>query len=135
MCNDSYKKHYTQMTNKEIEYIRSLIDDKKIHRFTKHMINKKNMRNIKEKDILRVFSNYEIIEFHKKRKDCRALIRGNVVCDKRNICISVNLHTGDIITVYSNDSKDNHKTIDMDNYNLGNVNLIDYIKLSILKGC
>lgn len=128
---ESFKKHYTQMTDKEIKYIRNIIDSKKLYRFTNHMLNKKKIRHIKEKDILDVFLDYDIIEFHRKGRDCRVLIRGNKVCNGKNICASIDLYTGHIVTVYANYNSDNHKKVNMNNYNLNGVNLVDYIKLFI----
>lgn len=128
--NESWKKHISQMNKQEEEFLRNMIDSKKVKTFSKHLLKRKNERDIDEKDILSIFSDYSIIEYNRVKKSHRCLIRGNKSVKGYNICLSIDIFDGVICTVYKNENTDHHKSINMSNYNiLDGINIENYIKL------
>ena len=90
-------------------------------KFIPHAKERMLHKGISTSDIYNVFKGgYDIVELHQKEDkygDVRVLLRGKKA-DRRgcNTCISLSLVTGRVITVYKNMTTDNHKTLDIDNY-------------------
>lgn len=122
------KKHISQLSQSDIKAIKS-------------KLNKININNIKlsqhanqhikldYKDIKRCFSAYDIIEFNItyrfENPTYRVLIRSKesipTVVDnkliKTQVCIVYDLTKNIVVSLYLNDSKDNHETLNLDRYN------------------
>lgn len=122
------RKRYEQMNKKEVRILVSRVKrlyDCKVT-LSNHAKERMKERNIKEKDVYRVFRNFNIIEFNVKTQGgITALIRGR---DKGNqICLSIDLSTGSILTVYKNSFKDNHANVNPDLYN-ANINIDSFLR-------
>ena len=127
----SYKRHISQMSKEEEEYIRKLIDSKEVYRFSKHLMEKSEERKIKLGTILwSIKGGYDVIEYHRKGNSHRALIRSKQIVKGNQVCVSVDLFSGDIITAYENEVGDNHRTVDWSNYNIKS-DVITYIKFNL----
>ena len=127
----SYKRHITQMSRKEEKYIRKLIDSKEVYRFSKHLMEKSEERKIKLGTILwGIKGGYDVIEYHRKGSSHRALIRSKQIIKGNQVCVSVDLFSGDIITAYENKVDDNHRTVDWSSYNIKS-DVITYIKFNL----
>lgn len=130
------KKHYTQMTAQETNFLQAKIQCiKSCLRISSHLKDKAN--GITDGSIYKVLNsgNFEIIEYNEAQKiditDHRILIRDNQsyltdfynfmegVTRKElcNICAVISLDTGLIVTAYFNRRNDNHRTIDQNRYN------------------
>lgn len=129
------KKHYTQMTNGEKEYIINKLNQYSISNIclSNHVIENKN-REFSMSDIYSILKKDElidlIIEYNTNGKDRRILIRdnsihtvdfldskGNFICkENANLCFVISINSGRIITVYWNIHGDNHDTIDWRRY-------------------
>lgn len=121
------KKHITQFTSKEEKILRFAIDS-----MPKQMIkvfnHSKNHLNILSRNLVeQVLENYEIIEFNVIEKcyiERRVLIRSkkvltindNGISKKANICIVLEISTGNVITAYINCKDDKHDNINMKRY-------------------
>lgn len=132
MCEGlSVKKHFSQMTNQEKYILRQSIDNLQGLEIATHVSDRLKEKNICEHDIFRALDNYNIIEYHRRIKgdyaDNRVLIRSKYKFKGRNICMSISLDNGRLITAYCNYDSDNHSTINMSNYN-NNINILKYIK-------
>lgn len=121
------KKHYTQYTDIELDYLALLVRSIGNIKLSNHA--KKKEITVKLNDIKKILKSSDIkkqiIEYNRTNNDKRVLIRskekyetkvnGNTVyC---NICFVLSLVTKTIITVYYNDTKDNHNTINLNRYN------------------
>jgi hypothetical protein len=129
------KKHFTQMTKNEIEFLKMKINRIKNYiTVSTHLTNKCNKINILTcNDILN--NDYEIIEYNETANyngiDKRVLIRSinsfdtifidtitNIkTIEKCNICFVVSIVTGIIVTGYFNKCNDFHNTINFNRYN------------------
>jgi hypothetical protein len=121
----SIRKHYTQMSKVEVNYLLGIarkITDWSIHG---HMMERLNERDgLDIIGIIDTLHNGELIEYHNRSGFNRILVRGHKSYRGRVPCIVFDLSTHKVITFWWNRSNDNHYTIDMSNYN----QLLDVIK-------
>jgi len=121
------KRHYTQLTEQEIKCIKSKLAIININNIdiSRHA---SNHINISIKDIRRTFTNYNIVEFNvtyvKGIPNCRVLIRGKDTLDvivnnkvvKSNICVVYDFYKKRVCTIYMNDKRDSHDSVDFGRY-------------------
>lgn len=119
------KKHINAFTANERALVQKKLQDIKSTEKCQHCIDRMQEKNISSEEMMRVFQSYEIIEYHQRNDSHRILIRGKKKEKGRNICLVVELDTGNIITTYANHSMDNHKTLRYEEYD----NSIDLIKI------
>jgi len=131
------KKHYTQFSELEKMLLKLHIDSipKNEIKIIKHA--KNHMDFLNNSIINQVLEKYEIIEFNvnfkPERTDCRVLIRSvktlnikeNGTVNKANVCIVLDVRTGEVITAYANYKDDNHSNINMNRYD-ESINIIKY---------
>lgn len=128
------KKHYTQFTYDELLYLENKIRSLDMINLkpSAHLLSKPSI-SYKLDDIMKTLMDKDvkdmIIEFNSTKKgnniDKRVLLRSkdeyevkidnNIV--KCNLCFVVSLLNNEIVTVYYNESKDNHNTINWYRYN------------------
>ena len=82
---------------------------------TNHFKEKCDNRKIYKPYIIKALHNYNIIEFNCD-KGCKVVIR-STVNDKYNLCMSIDIINNSLVTIWINSTTDNHRTIDMSNYN------------------
>ena len=130
--NSMVKKHYTQMSKKEIQTLCSLYNDMDVEdmKLSKHLYDKLE-KELEDADDIFYFRymmiyNSELIEFNtgKNGKDSRILIRfkekfrgklDGVVTDVA-LCVVFSLKNKSFVTVYLNDYYDNHETLRKEQY-------------------
>lgn len=133
------KKHVSQMSKEEIQYLArrvKLVSGS--YKWTAHSLDSSRMFNMLTVERLLNSPDLEkcIIEYNetpsKKRKgfiEKRVLLRstfskevllnhkGTSSLEEANLCISIDIMTGVVVTAYWNKVTDNHKNIDMRRYN------------------
>lgn len=134
ITNNQIKKHFTQMTKNEIEFLKLKIDRIKNYiTVSEHLTSKCNKINtLTVNQILN--SEYDIIEYNETPNyngtDKRVLIRSKMQFDtifvdtitnlktieQCNICVVISIVSGIIITGYLNKCNDAHYTINFNRY-------------------
>ena len=108
------KKHYSQMTTEEI---RKVLNAVKSNRYTvgQHAMDRMDSRKINENQILSMLTYCNVIEAHNDiPNEIRVLVRGKVA---GNFCCAVvSLTKKQIVTCYTNQAGDFHKTLDKSKY-------------------
>lgn len=141
--NSMVKKHYTQMSKKEIQTLCSLYNDMDVEdmKLSKHLYDKLE-KELEDADDIFYFRymmiyNSELIEFNtgKNGKDSRILIRfkekfrgklDGIVTDVA-LCVVFSLKNKSFVTVYLNDYYDNHATLREEQYTK-NFDIIKHLK-------
>lgn len=130
------KKHYTQMSPKELEYLQNRLNAVKTVKKSFHLNTNKNLNKLKESLFMGVLKSkdYSIIEYNRTEKNGvvsrRVLVRSNrsiqrvfyqshkyKAYGKAALCFVIDIDTNTIITAYYNYDKDTHITLDMSRYN------------------
>ena len=125
------KWHISQMTEETLADIHFRLRQTiqwKGWRLSDHLLKKDNI-TFSPEIIQRVINTGDIIEYNETpsrgRTSRRVLLRNsydthkintNVGITKSNLCIVIEIDTGDVITAYWNDANDNHNTINMCRY-------------------
>lgn len=130
MCG-SIRKYHTQMSKNEIQMLRNNLINQGFPTLTLHTKMRMEEKGITEEDISKALENFYIIEFHRKDRgyyghDNRVVIRGTNRTKGFNICMSISLSDGHLVTVYKNYNTDRHPTLDTSKYNR-NVEIGKYI--------
>ena len=141
--NSMVKKHYTQMSKKEIQTLCSLYNDMDVEdmKLSKHLYDKLE-KELEDADDIFYFRymmiyNSELIEFNtgKNGKDSRILIRfkekfrgklDSIVTDVA-LCVVFSLKNKSFVTVYLNDYYDNHETLRKEQYTK-NFNIEEHLR-------
>lgn len=128
------KKHYTQLSNDELDYLVNKLRELKNIQPSWHLVEKKDIL-IKKLDVFKVINDKNlkdlIIEYNVTpnrfdgKDDRRVLLRSresyNVnIGDKSltcNLCFVISILKGEVITAYYNSVEDNHNSIDWTRYN------------------
>ena len=141
--NSMVKKHYTQMSKKEIQTLCSLYNDMDVEdmKLSKHLYDKLEKELEDAEDIFyfryMMIYNSELIEFNTgvNGKDSRILIRfkekfrgklDGIVTDVA-LCVVFSLKNKSFVTVYLNDYYDNHATLREEQYTK-NFDIIKHLK-------
>lgn len=120
------KKHLAQMQPEEIIYLRNKINSITQFYLTEHCQERMREKKVNKKQTLQTLINYSVVEYHRKGLDDRVLLRGIKRYGNDNVCILVSLCNQSIITVYRNDNRDRHSTIDWEQYS-DDIDIIDLI--------
>jgi hypothetical protein len=129
---DQIKKHVSQMTQEEIMYLQKRV--KMIsgnYKWGKHFLENGRLFNMLTIERLLNSPNIDecLIEYNERDKDKRVLLRStfssNVSLEKNgvmymadaNLCIVVDIFTGEVVTAYWNEVGDNHDNVNMRRYN------------------
>lgn len=121
-----WRKHTDQMTSMERQRLTDLVLQNTKYILTEHAKRKQNERDIDNIEIGRCIKFGNIIEFHFVNDSKRILMRKNNTVKDYNICVVIDIETHEIITTYKNSCGDNHRSIDMTNYN-GSYDLLSYL--------
>ena len=130
------RKHRQHMNSAEVRALKEAIrglDPTKLYSFNWYIKKRMKQRGISRKDINRTIKEGHIIEAHnEKRDDIRILLRHET---KRGlaVCLVVSLKDHCIITVYINESSDNHPTLNWSEYQW-NVDLVEEVMRFNAKG-
>lgn len=110
------RKHYSQMTQLEINAIVSKVKEIENYKIDSYTFNRMLERNISEKYLSKVLKDgFEIIEIHNNiNTEIRVLIRAKIYED--SICFVLSLTEHMIVTCYWNAANDYHKTLDQTKY-------------------
>ena len=128
------KKHFSQFTTEELVYLENKIKSINTNclKPSYHLSSKTDIK-YKIDDIAAVLKDDEvknrIIEYNytktryktdervllRSKEEYQVLVNGKTL--KCNLCFVISILTNEIITVYYNESKDNHNTIDWTRYN------------------
>jgi hypothetical protein len=124
------KKHYTQMSKKETDYLFSKLRGVKRWGLSYHALDRIEEKGIEVtyEDIVSTIYNSNIIEYHvtkyKGENDSRVLLRSkSLVNGENNLHVVYSISRKKIISSWLNHKNDKHKTIDMRDYS-GNVKII-----------
>lgn len=122
------KKNYKQMTREEVRVLVSRIkriNDCKIS-LSEHAIQRMKERNIKEYEVREVFKNFNIVEFESRPEgDISAIIKNKN--RGLQLFLSVNLTTGNILTVYRTRKKNVHGSVTNPNLNI--ISFLNYYRI------
>jgi len=115
------KKHYSQMTDLEIEFLLRKFFSIPKHKwqFTKYALKRFETRNIDPKSFETLWLNPSLIEFHKKGNSNRILLRSN--CPQQDgyeVCGVFDLTHKKIITVWKNWVGNKHQNLVIRAYKL-----------------
>ena len=109
------RKHYTQLTLQEKDFLGSFINNKNEYRLDAHAIKRGAEKIITNDSIERAIHNGKIIEYHYKEGN-RILVRGNIDENGYNICTVIDCDNLKIITVFYNSLNDVHFTLNRSLY-------------------
>lgn len=120
------KKHVSQMSPSEIDLLeykrKMLLMTRKPFFFSKHFYESARKRDIRIRDAKETIMQGKIVEFHDKTingkvVDKRVLIRSTKCYKKHwNLCVVYSLWYRKVITAYYNHWRDNHATLDINQY-------------------
>lgn len=110
------KKHISAFTPVEKAIVENKLQAVKSLEKCQHCIDRMQEKKISPDEMMRVFSSFNIIEYHLKNRSHRVLIRGNINEKGRNICLVVDIITGSIVTAYTNRYDDHHSTLRHEEY-------------------
>lgn len=110
------KKHISAFTPAEKTMVISRLQAVKSLEKCQHCIDRMDEKRISSDEMMRVFSQFDIIEYHQKNNSHRILIRGKTNERGRNICLVVDIYTGSIVTTYANRFDDHHSTLRHEEY-------------------
>lgn len=126
------KKHGSQMTTQEKEYIFKKLKSVKKWIVSKHALERIEEKgiNVTYKDVVSTIHNSKIIEYHvakfDNKDDIRVLLRGNAIVNRNyNVHFVYSLTRGKVVSSWLNEVTDTHKTLDWRDYDE---------KLYIIKG-
>lgn len=126
---NEFRKHYTSITKREMEFLNYSLQTKKFV-MTNYCGVRVNERRINTTLIDDTIKFGEIIEMHYKDGDIRLLLRKQF--GVYSMCVVVSLCKDNIITVYKNSSSDNHRTLDTQAYDT-NVDILALVKQTALR--
>lgn len=125
------KWHVSQIDEETLDDIRFQLHqtmELKGWRLSDHLRKKKNL-TFSDEIVQHVIDAGSIIEYNetpiKSRKSRRVLLRDsrdkhkvitNLGLTESNLCVVIDIDCGDVVTAFWNDANDNHKTIDMRQY-------------------
>jgi len=122
--NRGKKKHGTQMTKEEIEYLFKRLRSVKRWRMSAHAVSRITEKGIKVtyRDAVSTIHTSKIIEYHivnlgNGKKDERVLLRGNAVVNRdSNVHFVYSLTRQEIVSSWLNRVDDKHNTLDWRDY-------------------
>lgn len=83
-----------------------------------HVVDRIRQKHITMDEVLLAVAQGEYIEFHVYGNRPRVLVRHKRQNQSNDVCVVFDVKTGRIITAYTNDSSDNHKTLREELYNM-----------------
>ena len=126
------KKHYTQLSEEELNYLENKIHRLKNIKPSWHLVEKKDIL-VRKRDILSALKDSNIKEliieynvtYKQKSIDKRVVLRSREIYKvstrddiiECNLCFVISIIKGEVITAYYNNINDNHDTIDWNRYN------------------
>lgn len=117
------KKHYTQMNDKEKNFIFATLKSYKNWGMSGHALDRLVEKGIEAtyEDIVSTIHNSMIIEYHVAKfqgvNDERVLLRSKAIVNKcNNLHVVFSITRGRIVSVWMNHKDDKHSTIDMSDY-------------------
>lgn len=120
------KKHFTQMSQHENRYLLDSLKDVDKWTMERHALDRIIEKEIDAtyEDAVSTIHNGKIIEYHiakhREEKDARVLLRANALVNGTyNLNVVYSLTRKSIVSVWINDIKDKHSTLDMNAYNRG----------------
>jgi hypothetical protein len=118
------KKHYTHMSNEEKEFLFKQLKGVKNWDISYHALERIEKKGIKAtyNDIISTIHNANIIEYHltkfEDEKDARILLRSKSLVNKcYNLHVVFSVTRQKVVSVWLNHIDDQHKTVDMRDYN------------------
>lgn len=108
------RKHYTQMTPAEVAYLMKRVRGS---RFTisPHAMDRMQGRRVTPEQIQSVLTYAQVIDANDEYKGhLRVMLRGRL--GGQSLCVSVNLNTLEVATVYWNRVDNHHRNLDMSIY-------------------
>lgn len=114
----SYRKHYTQFTFGEKEFLWRQLFNVGFNdwKATNHLLDAMFERGAKLNDVVNTIINGHIVEYHQKNGDNRILLRGTKHFLGDVLCVVFQPEDRKIITAYWNSKDDKHDTINMSAY-------------------
>ncbi len=107
------RKHYTQMSQPEIQNLMSQVRSSN-YAFRNHAMDRMNQKHVDETQIKAMLTYCSVIEANNNGGEVRVLVRGKVA---GNFCCAVvSLTTKEIVTTYKNAAGDFHQTLDKSKY-------------------
>lgn len=117
------KKHGTQMTKREKEYLFKTLRSVEKWTISSHALDRIKEKGIKVtyEDVVSTIHNSEIIEYHiaryKEEDDVRVLLRGKTIVNRNsNVHFVYSLTRGEIVSSWLNRADDFHASLDWRDY-------------------
>lgn len=121
------KKHISQMTEVEKEFLLRQFRavNKPDWKITDYSFNRMTARGISAEHLMTIFDlDTELIEYHKKGRSSRILLRSKRAVNEANVCVVFEPETKSIVTVYLNYKGNKHEQLKLEFYDAA----IDVIK-------
>lgn len=112
----SIKKHITQMTENEKQFLWEKIKKVKKWSVSRHLRERMNERGGSKNLILELISSGTLIEYHQRNGISRVLIRGSKIYKRDVLCAVFQFERSTIITLYWNRHNDHHETLKEEAY-------------------
>ncbi|ALA07237.1 hypothetical protein SECTIM467_113 [Brevibacillus phage SecTim467] len=122
------RKHHTQMSSKELEFLNQYVGKVSNWSFTLYSFKRVRGRMVTKVDALRVLTEGSIVEYHQVDGKHRILYRGHFLVGRNcEVCAVFEPDTQNVITTYRNYSHDCHATLDWSQYD-SKIDIIREIK-------
>lgn len=109
------RKHRSMMQVQEFCFVRNAVVCR-TYEFTPYSMERAITRGITTHEVMRTIAEGELKEVHFKDESVRVLIRGHANKRDMETCVVVDLCNCSIVTVYQNNSKDQHYNLDTSLY-------------------
>jgi len=113
----SVKKHITQMTEHEKQFLWEKIKKVKKWSVSYHLRERMRERGGSKNLIMELIKTGTLIEYHQRNGKSRVLIRGSRIYKRDVLCAVFQFERNTIITLYWNRHDDHHKTLKEEAYN------------------
>lgn len=107
----SIRKHVSQMSEKEQEFILDKAKEIKNWKISKHLLERIEERGGDKSIIAETLQSGDLIEYHQKDGVSRFLIRGTKLYYKYVACLVFQYENEKVITLYWNVADDHHRTL------------------------
>lgn len=118
------RKHRLQFSTEEITYTEKLVHSINEWDFSQdHVLDRMAEKHISKNDIIVTLKWGEVIEINDKGRIVLRLMKGL----RKGVVVVISIRERVLVTAWYNDPRDNHKTLNLSDYNW-DVDVIEYLK-------
>jgi len=110
------KKHATQMTADEKNFLAAKVAAVTSWGFTFHAQERMAERRARRAEVLAALTQFDVIEFNGDNGGKKVLVRGRGLVGGKQVCAVLATDAKVIVTVYFNSANDSHSTLNMAAY-------------------